>query len=82
VFSDLDGDGQPDLILACEWGPVRVFRNNHGRFEEATEELGLSRFTGWWNGVATGDFDGDGRMDIVAANWGRNTATNRIARSH
>ena len=73
VFSDLDGDGQPDLVLACEWGPVRVFRNNHGKFEEATAELGLSRFTGWWNGVATGDFDGDGRMDIVASNWGRNT---------
>ncbi len=73
VFSDLDGDGQPDLVLACEWGPVRVFRNNHGKFEEATAELGLSRFTGWWNGVATGDFDGDGRMDIAASNWGRNT---------
>ena len=73
VFSDLEGDGQPDLVLACEWGPVRVFRNNHGKFEEATVELGLSRFTGWWNGVATGDFDGDGRMDIVASNWGRNT---------
>ena len=73
VFSDLDGDGQPDLILACEWGPVRVFRNHRGKFEEATAELGLARFSGWWNGVATGDFDGDGRMDIVASNWGRNT---------
>jgi hypothetical protein len=26
-----------------------------------------------WNGVATGDFDGDGRMDIVASNQGRNS---------
>src|SRR5678815_3748215 len=26
-----------------------------------------------WNGVTTGDFDGDGRLDIVASNWGRNT---------
>ena len=25
VFSDLDGDGQPELVLACEWGPVKVF---------------------------------------------------------
>jgi hypothetical protein len=33
----------------------------------------LSAFTGWWNGVATGDFDGDGKLDIVASNWGRNT---------
>jgi hypothetical protein len=73
VFSDLDGDGFPDLILACEWGPIRVFKNHHGQFTEATEELGLSSFTGWWNGVTTGDFDGDGKLDIVASNWGRNS---------
>ena len=73
VFSDIDGDGQPDLILACEWGPVRVFMNDRGKFADATERFGLARFTGWWNGVATGDFDGDGRLDIVASNWGRNT---------
>jgi hypothetical protein len=73
VFSDLDGDGFPELILACEWGPIRVFKNNHGRFAEVTEQLGLADFKGWWNGVTTGDFDGDGKLDIVASNWGRNT---------
>src|SRR5439155_10965412 len=26
VWSDLDGDGFPELILACEWGPVRIFK--------------------------------------------------------
>lgn len=73
VFSDLDGDGDPDLVLACEWGPIRVFRNSTGRFAEATSELGLEGVRGWWNGVSTGDFDGDGNMDIAATNWGRNT---------
>ncbi len=73
VFSDLDGDGDPDLVLACEWGPVRVFRNDGGKLTDATEPLGLGKFKGWWNGVTTGDFDGDGRLDIVASNWGRNT---------
>jgi len=73
VLSDLDGDGYPELILACEWGPIRVYHNDHGRFQEVTEQLGLAGLVGWWNGVATGDFDGDGRMDIVASNWGLNT---------
>ena len=73
LFSDIDGDGDPDLILACEWGPVRLFLNERGTFTEATERWGLAAHTGWWNGVATGDFDEDGRLDIIAANWGRNT---------
>ncbi|MEK7676811.1 MAG: FG-GAP-like repeat-containing protein [Verrucomicrobiota bacterium] len=86
VFSDLDGDGDPDLILACEWGPLRIYRNEGGKLTEwnlllrwpSSPSLNpqpstLNPLTGWWNSVATGDFDGDGQMDIVAANWGRNT---------
>jgi len=28
---------------------------------------------GWWNCVATADFDNDGQLDLIAGNWGRNT---------
>jgi hypothetical protein len=73
VFSDLDANGLPELVLACEWGPVRVFGRTNGNWQEITAELGLARFAGWWNSVTTGDFDNDGRLDIVAGNWGRNT---------
>lgn len=73
VFSDLDQDGFPELIVATEWGPIRVFKWVKGRYQERTREWGLSEYLGWWNGVATGDFNGDGHLQIVASNWGLNS---------
>ena len=73
VFTDFDGDGDPDLLLSLEWGSLRLYRNDGGHFRDVSEEVGLARYPGWWMGVATGDLNGDGRPDIVATNWGTNS---------
>jgi hypothetical protein len=75
MFADMNGDGRADLLLALEWGPPVLLLNEDGRLVRAGAETGLDRWTSRWIGIATGDFDGDGRLDIVATSWGRNTMT-------
>ena len=68
AWADIDADGDSDLVLAIEWEPVTIFLNNSGTFEKRT----FDERKGWWNMVLPHDFDGDGDLDILAGNLGRN----------
>ena len=73
VWSDVSGDGWPDLLVATEYGPIRLFQNVQGKLAEKTDEAGLAPVKGWWNSVTTADVNGDGQLDLIAGNLGMNT---------
>lgn len=73
VWTDFDGDGWQDLMLAGEWMPVTFLKNVGGRFTNVTAASGVSDKRGWWTSLMPGDFDNDGDMDYLAGNLGLNS---------
>lgn len=70
---DFDKDHKPDLVIAGEYMPVRIFHNNGKKLKEVTKEAGLENTNGWWNRIIIADINNDGYDDIVAANHGQNS---------
>lgn len=74
LAADVDGDGLTDLLLAIEYGPLRLLRNAGAwKFTDATQDAGLANLSGWWMSLAAADVDGDGDLDFAAGNFGQNT---------
>lgn len=73
VFARLDADPLPELVLATEWGAIKIFKNSGGTFTDATKAWGLDQQPGIWQTLTVGDFDNDGLLDLLAGNWGLNS---------
>jgi len=72
VWTDIDGDNKPDLILAGDWMPIRIFKNTGSAFTEITQQTGLDALPGFWKSLKLADIDNDGDLDIIAGNLGLN----------
>jgi enediyne biosynthesis protein E4 len=80
VSSDFDDDGWPDIYVACDSTPSLLYRNNHdGTFAEIAVGRGVAYGPDGQEqgsmGVAAGDYDNDGRIDLVKTNFIHETST-------
>jgi len=87
AWGDYDNDGWLDLVIANEVGPLTMsdaerrqsparttlYHNNRdGTFTDVTTRSGIDS-RGWDMGVAWGDYDNDGRIDLVVTSYGRSS---------
>ena len=71
---DYDKDGKPDLVIAGDYMPIKIFHNEGGgKLKEITLTDGLEKSNGWWNRLQIADINGDGYPDIIAGNHGLNS---------
>jgi hypothetical protein len=78
VAADYDNDGWPDVYVACDSTPSWLFRNQHdGTFREEALERGVALSEDGVEqagmGVAIGDYDLDGHLDIFKTHFADDT---------
>jgi len=69
LMADFNGDGWPDIFVANDTDPNSLFLNKKdGSFMEFSGPSGVSSTDGSM-GIAYGDYDNDGLMDLFIANY-------------
>lgn len=72
VWSDYDGDGWEDLMIAREWNSMAIIKNNEGKRLTSQLITEIEAKHGYWYSITAADFDGDGDEDYLLGNLGNN----------
>src|SRR5439155_433845 len=78
AWADFDNDGDLDEFVGFRGRPNRLYRQDHGRFEDVAAAVGLAD-NAETRAAAWGDNDGDGNIDLFVAN--QNGDTNGLFRN-
>jgi hypothetical protein len=71
AVGDYDNDGFADVYITC-YGQSRLFHNNgNGTFSEVTRQAGLEGYSGLSTSALWFDYDRDGWLDLLVANYVR-----------
>jgi hypothetical protein len=68
---DIDNDGWEDLVIAGEFSPIRLIKNEKGILKADTAGY-ISGSFGLWSKIIVADVDNDGDSDLIAGNVGLN----------
>ena len=70
-FSDIDNDGDKDLVIVGEYMGIEIFTNDNGHFSRLKSDL--RELKGWWNEIQIEDLNNDGLDDLIIGNHGLNS---------
>jgi len=69
AVGDYDNDGFPDLFVLGYGHCILYHNNGDGTFTDVTTKAGVENTGKWASGAAWFDYDNDGRLDLVIANY-------------
>jgi hypothetical protein len=69
AVGDYDNDGYPDLHVIGYGRSILYHNNGDGTFSDVTAAAGVSNQGKWGSSAAWFDYDNDGRLDLVVANY-------------
>jgi len=69
AVGDYDNDGYPDLLVLGYGSCILYHNNRDGTFTDVTAHAGVANQGKWASSAAWFDYDNDGRLDLVIANY-------------
>ena len=70
---DLNADGNAEWVLIGEAMPISIFSLKGGKWENVTREYFETPQVGLWSDILVGDWDKDGKPELLVGNHGKNT---------